>query len=177
MRDISSFGRVLLSKTEGISRSVYVSLSLNVPTNVIKQLDKILHLEEKTHYLRKETIKRSREQGGLEVLDFSLLNNTFKVKWLIKFLKNPDSIWYAFPSYLFNSIGGIDFLLKCNFPIDKIPVSLANFHKQALLARLLHARQGPSAVVFVCVFFPPGLLSLSPPLCSPGAINLIGLHL
>ncbi len=31
MRDISIFGRVLLSKAEGISRSVYTSLSLEVP--------------------------------------------------------------------------------------------------------------------------------------------------
>ncbi len=70
-------------------------------------------------------------------MDFSLLNNTFKVKWLIVFLKNSNSIWHAFPSYLFNLIGGIDFLLKCNFSIDKIPFRLANFHKQALLAWLL----------------------------------------
>lgn len=36
MRDISIFGRVLLSKTEGISRSVYISLSLEVPPKVKK---------------------------------------------------------------------------------------------------------------------------------------------
>ncbi len=35
---------------------------------------------------------------------------------------------------IFNTLGGIDFLLKCNFSVDKIPVKLAGFHRQALLA-------------------------------------------
>ena len=39
MRDISIIGRVLLSKAEGISRSVYTYLSLDVPPKVIKELD------------------------------------------------------------------------------------------------------------------------------------------
>lgn len=43
MRDISIFGRVLLSKVESISRSVYMSLSLDVPPKIIKDLDKILY--------------------------------------------------------------------------------------------------------------------------------------
>ncbi len=42
MRDLSLNGRVLLSKAEGMSRSVYVSLSLAMPPAVCKNLDKIL---------------------------------------------------------------------------------------------------------------------------------------
>ena len=75
--------------------------------------------------------------SSLEVLDFHTINNTFKIKWIIEFLKSPDSIWNAFPSYLFNTLGGIHFLLKCNFSIDKIPLKLADFHKQALLSWIL----------------------------------------
>lgn len=49
-------------------------------------------------------------------------------------MKNRESIWNVFPNYIFNSIGGIHFLLKCNFSVDKIPVKLAGYHRQALLA-------------------------------------------
>ncbi len=52
----------------------------------------------------------------------------------IEFLKNLNIIWNAFPAYLFNSTAGIDFVLKCHFSINKIPIKLANFHRQALLA-------------------------------------------
>ncbi len=48
-------------------------------------------------------------------------------------MKNKESPCNAFPNYIFNTLGGIDFLLKCNFSVDKIPVQLAGFHRQALL--------------------------------------------
>lgn len=80
MREISIYGRVLLSKAEGISRSVYVALSLSVPTNVTKELNKILYdyiWRKKPRYLREEVIRGCLKQGGLEVLDFTILNNTY----------------------------------------------------------------------------------------------------
>ncbi len=43
MRDLSLLGPILLSKAEGISRSVYVSMSMEVPKNVVKDLDKIIY--------------------------------------------------------------------------------------------------------------------------------------
>lgn len=139
-RDLSLNGRVLLSKAEGISRSVYVSLALDMPSKVYKELDKLLFnflWRNKHHYLRKEIICKQKSQGGLSVLSFETLNNTFKVNWLIKFMKEKDSIWYTIPKHVFDMMGGIDLLLRCDFKIDKLPVKLANFHKQALLAWML----------------------------------------
>ena len=55
MRDLSLNGRVLLSKTEGISRLVYVSLSLAMPPIICKKLDQILFnfiWRNKCHYLK-----------------------------------------------------------------------------------------------------------------------------
>ncbi len=137
MRDLSLLGRILLSKAEGISRSVYVSMSMEVPKNVVKDLDKILYdfiWKRKTHYLRKDILNNSKELGGLEVLNFTDLNEVFKIKWIIEYIKNKDTVWHIFPNFIFNSLGGINFLLKCNFSVDKIPIKLASFHKQALLA-------------------------------------------
>ncbi len=51
------------------------------------------------------------------------------MKWLIVFVKNREIPWNAFPNYIFNTLGGIDFLLKCNFSVDKIPVKWAGFHR------------------------------------------------
>ena len=85
-RDLSIQGRVLLSKAEGISRSVYVSLSLDFPPKVIKQLDKMLFdfiWKNKPHYLRKEIVCNSKDHGGLEVLSYDV----FKINWLIQYLK------------------------------------------------------------------------------------------
>jgi len=43
MRDISFIGKVLLSKVSKVNLDQYVSLSLDVPPKVIKELDKILY--------------------------------------------------------------------------------------------------------------------------------------
>ncbi len=59
MRDLSLNSRVLLSKAEGISRSVYVSLSLAMPTEIYQKRDKILLnfiWKNKCHYLRRDIL-------------------------------------------------------------------------------------------------------------------------
>lgn len=140
LRDISLYGRVLLSKAEGLSRSVYVSLSLDLPPKIVKDLDKILYnfiWRNKPHYLWRDILTNTQEQGGLEVLDFNTLNNTFKINWILKYVKNQNSIWNVFPKYLFHSVGGLEFFLRCYFDVGKIPVKLAKFHKQAILAWML----------------------------------------
>lgn len=49
-------------------------------------------------------------------------------------MMGSDNIWNIFPKHIFNEVGGIEFLLKCNYKIEKLPVKLSNFHRQALLA-------------------------------------------
>jgi len=48
------------------------------------------------------------------------------------YLYGGTHIWYHTPNRICNKVGGIDFLLKCEFEMSKIPVKLStNFHKQA----------------------------------------------
>ncbi len=68
------------------------------------------------------------------MLIFETLNNTFKVNWIIKLMKDKDSMWYLFPKHVFDLMGGVHLLLRWDFKIDKIPAKLAKFHKQALLS-------------------------------------------
>ncbi len=60
------------------------------------------------------------------MLNFTDLNKVFKINWIIEYIKNKHTVWHIFPN-----LGGINFLLKCNFSVDKIPIKLASFHKHA----------------------------------------------
>jgi hypothetical protein len=53
--------------------------------------------------------------------------------WIQNYLRNKDFIWNIIPHLIFQQIGGLELLLKCNFDMGKIPIKLANFHKQVLL--------------------------------------------
>uniref|UniRef100_A0A3P9L5I7 Reverse transcriptase domain-containing protein n=1 Tax=Oryzias latipes TaxID=8090 RepID=A0A3P9L5I7_ORYLA len=136
-RDITLRGRTLLSKAEGISRLTYPALALNVNTSTCKTVDKMLYKfiwKNKTHYIKDKVLLNTIDAGGLNVLDFTTLNYTFKINWIKKFLSNPDSLWNFIPNYLFSKLGGLPFLLQSNYNIQKLPIKLANFHKQMLLA-------------------------------------------
>ncbi len=75
------------------------------------------------------------EKGGLNVLDFTTLNNTFKIHWIKNYCINkPSSIWNLIPNVVFSKLGGLSFLLICNYNIMKIPVKLSLCHRQMLLA-------------------------------------------
>lgn len=88
----------------------------------------------KTHYVKKSVIMNTNQCGGLHFLDFTTLSNTFKINWLRLFINNPTSLWNFIPNYIFSKIGGLNFLLLCNYNISKIPIKLSNFHKHMLLA-------------------------------------------
>ena len=71
---------------------------------------------------------------GLNFLDFFTLNNTFKINWQKQFFKNPNSIWNIIPYHILSKLGGLNFFLTCNYNIDKIPVKLSSFLRQAFLS-------------------------------------------
>ncbi len=136
-RDLSLQGRILLSKAEGLSRLTYTAISLDVNKQTTAAIDKILYnfvWKNKIHYIKKSTLMNSHENGGFNFLDFSTLNNTFKINWIRQFIRNPTSIWNFIPNYIFSKIGGLNFLLLCSYNIEKLPTKLANFHKQILLS-------------------------------------------
>uniref|UniRef100_A0A3P9M210 Reverse transcriptase domain-containing protein n=1 Tax=Oryzias latipes TaxID=8090 RepID=A0A3P9M210_ORYLA len=135
-RDLSLKGRALLAKAEGISRLVYIASSLSLDSKTAKMIDQILFnflWRNRIYYVRKSVVINSSKNGGLDFLDFSTLNNVLKIKWLKNFLKSETSFWNFIPKYISDKLGGLPFLLFCNFKIEKIPLKLSNFHKQVLL--------------------------------------------
>lgn len=136
-RDLSLRGRTLLTKAEGISRLTYAALSLHVNQKVLKKIDKMLFnfvWRNKNHYIKKSVIMNPYDKGGLNFLDFYTLNYTFKINWLRQFFKRPSLIWNFIPNFIFSKLGGLDFLLFCNYKVEKLPAKLSYFHKQMLLS-------------------------------------------
>lgn len=133
-RDLSLRGRILLSKAEGISMVTHLALSLVVSSKKIDNMLFNFAWKNRIHYVKKSVMMNTNQSGGLNFPDFTTLNNTFKIKWLRQFINNPSSLWNFIPNNVFSKIGGLDFLLLCNYNTSKIPIKLSHFHKQVLLA-------------------------------------------
>ena len=61
------------------------------------------------------------------------LNNDYKVLAII-FANRMKYVLDFIHNYVFSKVGGLEFLLMCNYKISKIQIKLSNFHKQMLLA-------------------------------------------
>ena len=88
----------------------------------------------KPHKLKKEVLSDCKAKGGLDFLDFTDTVNSFRVGWIRRCLIHPISLWFFIPNHIFNKIGGLSFVLKCNYSPTKLPVMLSKFHQQCLLA-------------------------------------------
>ena len=101
-RDLSIHGRVLLSKAEGLSRFIYPSQSLFVNNLTATQINKMFSnfiWKNRSHKVKKAVLSKDRDEGGLEVLNFTDVVNAFKINWLRRCLLNRDSIWYPEPYF------------------------------------------------------------------------------
>ncbi|KAI2647282.1 Trimeric intracellular cation channel type A [Labeo rohita] len=71
--------------------------------------------------------------GGVNVIDFDIINGVLKLKWLKSFIGNDHSFWFIIPSAIFKKLGGIHFFLRCDFECTSLPVKPSNFHQQVIL--------------------------------------------
>ncbi|OOO00292.1 MAG: hypothetical protein ATN35_08065 [Epulopiscium sp. Nele67-Bin004] len=135
-RDLSLFGRILITKIESLSRVMYPAFSVAIPDSLIKAINQTnfnFIWRNKHHYLRKGDSVKPLEEGGLNVIDYEVMNGMIKLKWLKHFLQNINGFWFHIPFKIFEVCGGIDFLLRCDFCLSKLPIKLSKFHEQVLL--------------------------------------------
>ncbi len=135
MRDLSIMGRILLTKAEGISKLIYPCCSLYVSPQLIKKVNSILFnfiWKNKTHYIKKSQMIKEYNNGGLKASEFESMVGVLKLNWIKMYLAQPNSMWFHIPKSLFKKVGGLDFLLKCDFEVSKLPIKLSKFHKQIL---------------------------------------------
>ncbi|KAJ0006118.1 hypothetical protein NQD34_013391 [Periophthalmus magnuspinnatus] len=68
-RDLSIFGRILLTKMESISRLIYPAYSIGIPKPAIKSINQInfnFIWKRKTHYIKQGNLIKKYEDGGLQ---------------------------------------------------------------------------------------------------------------
>ena len=135
-RDISILGRTFLTKMECISQFIYPAYSLSIPKDAIKAINQT-HFnyiwKGKTHYIKKGTMIQEYEDGGVKAIDHECINGTVKINWLRQFLQQPKQFWFHIPSEIFSKLGGIEFLLRCDYDLNKLSCKFSSFHQQVLL--------------------------------------------
>lgn len=81
-RGLTIFGRIILSKAEGMSKLIYPFHSLYISSNNIKKENPLIFQvlqKNKTHYIKKSQWVKKFKNGGFKALDFESVVGTFKI--------------------------------------------------------------------------------------------------
>lgn len=116
-RKLPLLAKINVIKSLGLSNLIFTVSAVPNPENFSDQENKITFnfiWNNKKAKIEKNAIIGERENGGLGMIDFSLMNKAFKYVWIKRFSVNENSAWTVIPNKATSHLGGITFLSTCN---------------------------------------------------------------
>ena len=113
---LTLLGKINIAKSLGLSKLILIASVLPVPKKLCDQVNKITFnfiWDNKTAEIKRNTIIGERENGDLNMIDFSLMNKALKCTWIRRFRLNENSAWTVIPNKATLYLGGFSFLSKC----------------------------------------------------------------
>ena len=139
-RNLTIFGRCLITKSLGISQLVHTISSLDVPREFLGAVNSTIFKfiwKNKKDKLKRKLMILDYDQGGLRAPSIDVLVKSLKLAWISRLLTDEPTCresWKTIPNYFFEKCGGLNFLLRCNY--DKYfleQIDLPQFYKLILL--------------------------------------------
>ena len=153
-RSLTLFGRVLITKTLGISQIISSASNIEVPDTIAGTLKKKLFnfiWRKKKDKIKRTVLYQDLEKGGLRMTDVDLMFKSLGLAWIPRLLNAGDTNWCSVPNYYFRKQGGLNFLLKCNYDTKLFP-QLPAFYKNILKSfqelKILYGYDQASDLVF-----------------------------
>ena len=130
-RNLTKFGKILISKTFGISNLVYsmtmAESPINILENVQEEISKFIW-NKKTSKIKHSTLIGKVKWGGAKTVDVNIMMQSLLRVWVSR-LWNQSSWNCVITKYLFQ-YGGMKFILRCNY--DHKNLELPEFYKNVL---------------------------------------------
>ena len=127
-RRLTLYGKATIIKSLGLANLTYLMSCLPIPDNLEKEVDTILFKflwNRKPEKIKRKTLIRSDNMGGIRMCDFKSQCIALKCMWLKRYMHDENGKWkYLFKHYL--NIHGSNFLiLNMNFVDAKNAPSLS----------------------------------------------------
>ena len=109
-------------KPLGLSKLIYNSYVLTIPEHFAKEINKLTFnfiWEDKRAKIKKTTIIRERQQGGLKMIDFKIMEKALKLAWIERLKTHNDASWKAIPEFCTSQYGGIS-SLDCQYDFKSL---------------------------------------------------------
>ena len=139
-RNLTLFGRCLITKSLGISQLVHTISSLDVPREFLGAVNSTIFKfiwKNKKDKLKRKLMILDYDQGGLRAPSIDVLAKSLKLAWISRLLTDEPTCresWKTILNYFFEKCGGLNFLLRCNYDKHFLEqIDLPQFYKLILL--------------------------------------------
>ena len=143
-RDLTIFGRATILKTLGLSQLVYSASNLVVPQGIadmVKTKSFRFIWRNKKDKIKRSGLYQDLDTGGIRMTDVNIMFKALKLAWIPRLMTSDKKNWGTIPNHFFKKMGGLNFLLRCNYDtkyFNDLPV----FYKKNLQffndLRILH---------------------------------------
>ena len=67
------------------------------------------------------------------MIDFEIMERSLKIAWIKRFTENSDAAWKAIPNHAVSQLGGLEFLVKCDYDLKLLNLDqLPEFYRTIL---------------------------------------------
>jgi len=134
MRNLSLTGRILIAKTLGLSKILFLCGVIHVPPWVIKEINTLTFnfvWNSKVDKVKRNIVVQTYEKGGQNMMDLTEMNNSLKIKWITRYMKGDENFWkLCFQKYMGKS--NLCLFLQSNFARSNINQKLPQFYKDII---------------------------------------------
>ena len=81
--------------------------------------------------IKRTTLYQDLEKGGIRMTDVDLMFRSLRLAWIPRLLTAGDCNWCTVPYHFFRKLGGLNFLLKCDYDPKHLP-QLPIFYRNIL---------------------------------------------
>jgi len=143
-RDLSLRGKIIILKSLAMAQLIYPLSILEAPRWALEEANSLFYSflwGNKPDKVKRNTIIREMDQGGLKMIDIECMALALKAKWVGKLFTELDQKWTNIPTMYFLDLPFSRFVCSLYKP-DYIPVQLPPFYRQCLFSyQVLHATQ------------------------------------
>ena len=150
-RNLTLKGRICIVKTLAISKLVYNTSVFTLPPNFAKKVNDICFKfiwNFKPDKVKRQTIILPVDKGGLNVVDFTILDKSLKAAWVKRLQEADGSKWCSVFASVISQYGG-RFIFECNFDTQDLNLTthVPRFYRDILTVwQELHSKN-PSTIM------------------------------
>ena len=133
-RDLTLFGKVMIIKTSGLSQLIYSASNLVVPDGIagtVKTKSFKFLWKNKKDKIKRAGLYQDPDKGRLGMTDINIMFKALRLAWMARLLAAGEKNWSTVPNHFFRKMGGLNFLLRCNYD-TKYLKHLAIFYRNIL---------------------------------------------